>query len=316
MKQNIKLFLSDVSEERKYLLGKDMSRCYLKYRISPLEYFLFNFESLPPKAREEYLSDKVIYMTMAKKVGRKLHDEQLEDKYNFYLIAKDYFKRKAILVSTYKDFASFVDFCMRFHDIIIKPVHSACGHGIYVAHIHSEEEARLAFEKMVSDEDEMIVEELIQQSEEMAVWNSSSVNTIRISSFLSGAKFSILCPFMRTGRKGVVVDNAGQGGLFAAVDADTGLVITDAKDERCNVYKEHPDSHVTYKGWKVPQWNELLAMAEKVHHLFPKHKYVAWDFAHTKNGWVLIEGNWGEFVCQQSTMERGYKKEFINFING
>ena len=25
------------------------------------------------------------------------------------------------------------------------------------------------------------------------------------------------------------------------------------------------------------------------------HIYVGWDFALTDNGWVLIEGNWGQF---------------------
>lgn len=310
----IEKYLPGIGNEQKESIKKDIKQCYLRYKISPTEYFLFNFKKLSPDVRETYISDKYIYMTMGKVVGRKYHDEQLEDKYNFYQLTKNYFKRKAILVKSSKDRDQFDDFVLNAHDIIIKPNTSACGHGIEVAHIYSEGESKLLFDRLCVRGDAYIVEELIHQSKTMASWNPSCVNTIRVSSFLGEKGFHVLCPFIRTGRKGSVVDNGGQGGLYAAIDEISGEVITNGKDEMCNVYVEHPDSHIVYKGWKVPQWEELMSLTKEIHQLFPKHKYIAWDFAHTDNGWVLIEGNWGEFIAQQSTMERGYKKEFLEFI--
>ena len=53
----------------------------------------------------------------------------------------------------------------------------------------------------------------------------------------------------------------------------------------------------------------------KIHSLIKDYPYVGWDFALTETGWVLIEGNWGEFVCQQMTNKRGFKQEFINYLN-
>ena len=310
----IRLHVPDANEKRMVQLRKDIRSSYIKYRISADEYFLFNFESLPANQRKEYLSDKLIYLTMGKLVGRKLHDIQLEDKYNFYLIAKDYFKRGVLFVSKSDDRMRFVDFTTKLHDVIIKPNSSACGNGIRVEHIHDEKSAEQVFNELISRGDEWIVEELIVQSDEMASWNESSVNTIRISSFLNNDRFSILCPFLRTGRKGAIVDNGGQGGIYACIEPETGTIITDGKDEMCHVYSEHPDSHVRYKGWQVPAWKELVELTQNVHMLFPKHKYVGWDFAYTKDGWVLIEGNWGEFIAQQSAMEQGYKKEFMDLI--
>lgn len=310
----IEKYLPGIGNEQKESIKKDLKRCYLHYKISPTEYFLFNFQKLSPDVRETYLSDKFIYMTLGKAVGRKYHDEQLEDKYNFYQLTKNYFKRKAILVKSSNDREQFDDFALSAHNIIIKPNTSACGNGIDVVHVHSKDESELVFNRIMQNGGQWIVEELIQQSDRMSSWNSTCVNTIRVSSFFGEKGFHVLCPFIRTGRKGSVVDNGGQGGLYAAIDENSGEVITNGKDEMCNVYIEHPDSHVVYKGWKVPQWDELMSLTKEIHQLFPKHKYIGWDFAHTNNGWVLIEGNWGEFIAQQSTMERGYKKEFLEFI--
>ena len=54
----------------------------------------------------------------------------------------------------------------------------------------------------------------------------------------------------------------------------------------------------------------------KIHESLPDyHKYVGFDFALTKDkGWVLVEGNWGDFICQQACLERGLKKEFMSLI--
>ena len=149
----------------------------------------------------------------------------------------------------------------------------------------------------------------------MSVWNQSSVNTIRINSFLSNGIFNVLSPFIRTGRKGSIVDNGGQGGIFASVDKLSGKISTCGMDESGNTYTHHPDSGIEYIGWQVPRWEELIQMTEEIHRNMPKHIYVSWDFALTDGGWVLIEGNWGEFVCQQMTNNRGFKKDFLTFLN-
>ncbi len=312
----IKRYMPEATDQEREQAKTDIRHCYLKYKISPTEYFLFDFQKLPPEERASYLSDKMIYMTAGKVIDRKLHDEQLENKYNFYQLTQKYFKRKAILIESVNDWSLFKDFSTEFSDFIIKHNTSGCGSGIRVEHVSNESEGKAVFNRTIHSGNQWIVEELIRQSDDMASWNPSSVNTVRISSFLNRKGFFILCPFIRTGRKGSVVDNGGKGGLYAAIDEKTGRIITDGKDEMCVVYSEHPDSHVVYKGWQIPEWDELLKLAEEIHQLFPKHKYIAWDFAHTDNGWVLVEGNWGEFIAQQSTMKRGYKKEFMDLILG
>lgn len=84
-------------------------------------------------------------------------------------------------------------------------------------------------------------------------------------------------------------------------------------NEHGDLKESHPDSNIKFKGFKVPRWNELVMLATKCHRQIPDHKYVGWDFALTENGWVLLEGNWGQMVVQ-IPMKKGIKKEFISLI--
>lgn len=296
-------------------IKKDIRRCYYKYKISPSEYFLFDFvHKKDDYVRGDFLPDKWIYIIMAQIVGRKIHDVELEDKYRFYQLTKSYFKREVMTVKGERDRQAFVKFSIQQKKVIIKPNSSACGCGIYVATISNELEAKHEFDRMCQHGGKWIIEELITQSSIMASWNSSSVNTVRVSSFLKNGKFHVLCPFIRVGRQGCVVDNGGQGGLYAAIDASTGRIMTDGKDEKNKVHQAHPDSGVHFIGWQVPDWQELMALTEEVHRRMPNHRYIGWDFAHTDSGWVLIEGNWGEFIAQQSTTGVGMKKQFFEYV--
>jgi hypothetical protein len=162
-----------------------------------------------------------------------------------------------------------------------------------------------------------IIEELIQQDPSISSFNSSSVNTVRFPSFKHGNKIVQKYPCIRFGRQGSVVDNAGQGGVFASIDIETGTIITNGFDELGHEYECHPDSKNRFKGFVVPRWNELLEEAKQAHlSLSEKQIYVAFDFALSVNGWVIVEANWGDFVLQQTALKRGLKKEFIQMLEG
>lgn len=101
-----------------------------------------------------------------------------------------------------------------------------------------------------------------------------------------------------------------------SIDSKTGAVCSKGMDELGNVYEEHPDSHVKFENWAVPQWEELVKLSAEVHRKLPKeHIYVGFDFALDKQkGWVVIEGNWGDFICQQSSLGKGLKSQFYKAI--
>lgn len=295
----------------------DIKRCFFKYKTTPTEYFLFKLRSKTNDERKTYLSDSMVMKYAADKNGRRIHDIELNDKYAFYKINRRFFKRDAFLFDSSTIFSEFIEFVLGRNKIIAKPNKSALGNGVEIFIIETKEEAERIFSHLKNSKcSEFILEDVIIQDVRMAAWNQSCVNTIRINSFLNNGHFSVLSPFIRTGRKGSIVDNGGQGGIFASVDEKTGIINTVGMDESGNTYARHPDSDIEYMGWQVPQWRNLMALVEDIHcNNMPGHAYVSWDFALTQSGWVLIEGNWGEFVCQQMTKNRGLKEEFIRSLN-
>ena len=304
-------------ENLKKDLKKDILRCNLYFHAKPSEYFMYDFRHKSMCERRSYLTDKEMLYYLSIKGYRKLHDLELNDKYNFYLLTSDYFKRSIILLDKKFRYIDFEKFVIEKRHVIVKPVYLGTGDGIFIANVTNEVEAKSLYDRIITTLGDCIVEELIHQSAIMAEFNMSSVNTMRVSTFRNKKGVFVHCPTIRTGRAGFVVDNAGCGGITAVVDAVAGTITTDGYDEAGHVYEYHPNSGVKYKGWQVPEWQNLIETAKKIHNdIFPNHPYIGWDFAHTDNGWVLIEGNWGQYIGKQVCMKKGLRKEFIDLLNG
>lgn len=291
----------------------DMIDCYKKYLISPFEYFLYGFkDNKNEDYRASFLSDKYRTRILLKKGGRKLFYE-LSDKYYFYQKTAKYFKRNCILINSASDYNAFKELAKNVKDIFVKPISSTFGDGCCVYDVSDENKIEEAFNDIIKKEGSFLVENRILQSKEMNSWNESSCNTVRLPCFYDGKNVKVLQPFLRTGRKGDVVDNAGHGGMLALIDENSGILLTDAVDKYGNSYKKHPDSGIMYKGWRIPRWNELIETAENLfRECLPQHKYIGFDFALTDKGWVLIEGNWGQFVGQYNGL--GVKESFLTYM--
>ena len=223
--------------------------------------------------------------------------------------------RDFMLIQSENDYPKYEILALKTNRLFFKPNNNCMGRGIFAADISQKSDAKMYFEKIMEAGGEWIVEEPIIQSNTLALWNTSSVNTIRYYSFLDDkGNYSVMPHALRTGRKGTVVDNAGSGGILAAVDPESGEVYTDGVDENGIYYKAHPDSGVHYKGWIVPRWEELCRLVEKSHREYlPNHHYVGWDWALTDEGWTLVEANWGQFIVQYAD-KIGKKKIFLKNI--
>lgn len=302
---------SSLSESELYV---DIKKSYYRYLTTPNEYFLYGFEGRGDGYKASFLSDNLKVRILLKTISEKKYVNELCDKYNFYKLTSRFFKRKMIQVGgeksvSYEDFKKFTS---EHQNLFVKPISSSFGLGAHILKIHRGSDVELLFRKYSNSS--WVMEDLILQSSQMAIWNESSVNTVRLPCILNNGKFNIIDPYFRTGRKGKVIDNGGGGGVFASVDEKTGLVTTDGMDESNVLYQKHPDSGITFKGWQIPQWVELTKLAEEVFRIcFPEHKYIGFDFALTDNGWVLIEGNWGQFLGQYVS-KKGIKEKFIRSL--
>lgn len=312
-------FRPELSQSEQNALKNDILLTYLKDRTRPDEYLLYHYDSKSEIERAEYMPQATKDALLISFYKGDLINTigLLRDKFKFYQLAKDFFKRDVILIGHQtNNLVEFNEFCAKHPRFIAKEVDGGCGVGIKVVEVASYTTVDDLYLDL-STSATWIVEELIQQHKEISAFNESSVNTVRFPSFRHGNKVVAARPCMRFGRKGAVVDNAGQSGVFVSIDIETGIIITDAFDEHGHRYTEHPDSKKVFKGFKVPQWEELIEVARKAHLSLPENQvYVAFDFALSDKGWVVVEGNWGDWVLQQTSLEMGLKNEFIALLRG
>ena len=296
-------------------IRKDIFRCYRICKSKPIEYFLFGLRHYDYAKIKTFITDTEMLYMLSKTGTRKLHDLELNHKGNFWKLCEPYFKRQVMIIANKDDYASFEKMALELGKVICKPISMGCGGGIFIAEIRSTEDAKAIFDKIIAYGGEWIIEEMIKQCTEMASWNPTSVNTVRFHTFKNKDGIHYHTPCFRSGRLGSVVDNAGSGGILALINIDTGKIETLGHDEFGNKCEKHPDSGINYIGWQVPRWKELIEMATEMHMtIMPKHKYIGWDFALTDKGWVIIEGNWGQYLGQQNCTKQGYKAIFEKYL--
>lgn len=318
---NCRQFLSDEQLNDEVFMGamkKDLMRAYLLYGITPDEYFLHDFMNCSEGYKGSILSRKHKDDVCCRKLGKHTHIafDQLKDKWLFYQLAEPFFKRDVCLVDK-DNIQQMQNFLTKHSSFIVKPRRSSSGMGVHVVNVEdfgSEEEL---INRYLSDNvSDWLFEEKIIQSQTMADWHPSSVNTIRVPSIRTKKGCVVILPLFRTGKNGNVVDNChNDGGLMAVPNAQTGVLESDGYDVFTNIVEKHPNSGITFKGWQVPRWQELLETVEALHMSLPKyHKYVGFDFALTDKGWVVVEGNWGNFP-HQVCVKKGIRKEFEKLMN-
>lgn len=72
--------------------------------------------------------------------------------------------------------------------------------------------------------DDFVVQEAIEQHPQLAQFNSTSVNTLRICTYRSveTEEIKVTGALIRIGKQGEIVDNAHAGGVFVGIDLETG----------------------------------------------------------------------------------------------
>ncbi|MFP5407114.1 MAG: sugar-transfer associated ATP-grasp domain-containing protein, partial [Gammaproteobacteria bacterium] len=106
------------------------------------------------------------------------------------------------------------------------------------------------------------------------------------------------------------------GNLVASIDLATGRLskgVSSASREfpLMRSYSNHPDNQHPIEGFQLPDWADLLALAERGHREFSEFWTLGWDVALTDRGPVLIEANpiWATGFLQAAA-GKGMRGEF------
>lgn len=304
-----------INNEEKRTIKYDMVYTKKVYGLSFSEYFMFGIRNKSHKERKSFLNDKerLDYLRL---LGNHTGYKILSDKYETYKYLKKYFKRDVILVNSNENYEEFKRYVEKHPTFVKKPTKASLGHGVGLVNINNNKELNDYFKEFV-DNGPTIIEEKIEQDSKMASFHPKSLNTIRLVTYLDDENnVHIHCPFIKIGQGDSFVDNGGAGGILASIDPITGVITSDGKDELARVYKKHPDSRITIKGFQIPKWEEAIKFANNLAKDFPDTRYVGWDVALSKTSWVLVEGNSRtQFVGQQMPLEKGIKKDLENLID-
>ena len=182
-----------------------------------------------------------------------------------------------------------------YNKLIYKPRAMSGGHGIEVFE-YDDTTIEELYHKL-SSMPVGIIEGYVVQHEEMKKLSLNCVNTIRVVTIqtfddvpgVEKGKVNFVYAGLRMGQGNSHVDNLHSGGMIAVINMDTGIVETDAVNFANHVFKEHPDTKVTIKGFKIPYFEEMKKMIEEAGKDIPG--YFGWDVAITENGPIIIEMN-------------------------
>lgn len=140
-----------------------------------------------------------------------------------------------------------------------------------------------------------IVQAGVEQHEELSRLNPSSLNTIRIVSFLFENEVHILSAILRMGASDARVDNVGAGGFACPILKDGRL--NEVGVNRKAEWRNKNQHGILFKDVTVPSYEKIVETVKREHSKLAHFKLIGWDFSVDKLGDpVFIEYN----VCPGS----------------
>ena len=252
----------------------------------------------------------------------------LRNKWHAYLLLKDAYRREVLLLESEQDFPTFEAFCQRHPTFVVKPVGLGLSLGVRKVDVENANLHTLFDQLFIEIETEnghwnsgtekgVLVEELIEQGEEMAMLHPASVNSVRMLTInLGDGDIRLWYPYVRIGVGGHFISSAATGSIVAGINAGTGVVYSTGFDKLGRITDVHPDTHFTIKGIKIPRWGQLCQKAIEMSKRLPTLRYIGWDFVYDKDGeWIVMEGNENAGISSSQLIHhRGMREEFEQLI--
>lgn len=214
----------------------------------------------------------------------------LIDKASMYEIYAKYIHRDWLLADIDTPEDKIRDFVNRHGKVIVKPVSSDKGNGIYCLNVNDADAVTELIEK--KQQNAYLLEELCVNCEELNTISATSLNTMRLFTLVDAQnEVQIMCAFLRCGRGGAVVDNWCAGGVAYPVDLDTGIISYPGVDALGKKYVIHPGTDKVMPGFEVPRFKEVCDLAKEIISENKKIVYAGLDFAILPDRIEFIEIN-------------------------
>lgn len=275
----------------------DMLWCGLRYGAGYYDYTMFGFYDMKGRERNTYLT-RVRNKKVCELMNQPGFGELFDDKLAFNERFRDFLHRRVLNAET-ATLAELEDFLTGQEAIFAKPNRGTCGNGIEKLRVADFDGAQALLD-YVRERKLPVLEQVLTQHPEMARLHPQSVNTLRIVTDLVDDTVHVAYVVLKVGTGDGFCDNSGQGGVICRVDPESGTVVSVATDDYFQIFEKHPDTGIEFRGFRIPLFDEAVALAKQAARVVPEIAHVGWDVAITPDGPVLIEGNDypGTDLCQ------------------
>ena len=311
---------------------------YWQYGIGTTEEFYNELLGDTDKKKRQYLTFRGRF-DYIDHLNKKEDLHLLNNKWHAYQLLKDAYRREVLLLESEQDFPAFEAFCHHHSSFVLKPI--GLGQSIGVRKVSltpnpspvgegnsKSKNLHTLFNQLFAETEAinshynsairggLLVEELIEQGDEMAVYHPASVNSVRITTINMGdGDIRMWYPVVRIGVGGNFLCSGAAGSFVVGINMCTGITETPGIDELGKITDVHPDTHFNMKGIKIPRWRQLCDKAIDLAERLPTLRYIGWDFVYDKDKeWIVMEGNENAEILSQFVYHRGEREEFEQLI--
>lgn len=286
---------------------------HLRKRWSYRDFLDYRMQEMQPEDIEEFMTADELWAAEGNLNSDGFRDI-FNDKRRFYERFPGYIRRKHMVLESGCEIlleAMFAE-CGR---LIFKPAGMYAGIGVFAA--SSMQELQKSFEEMVREC--YVAEEFLNPVEEYATVYAHSLNTVRITTFMSDdGEPEILFAINQFGSGGSVVDNDDVFGIWAVIDTDTGVVTAaEVNPENGFVNDVHPDTLVPIVGFVNTHFEEMKKLVLLAAKEVPQCRLLGWDVTLRADGMPeIIEGNVSpEMELYQKISRKGLRKVLDKYIS-
>lgn len=333
----VALHCSATGFKNKWRIARDFMSLYAQKGLLADEYLEYDFNKRTESFRKSFLglNEQRIYLDL---LNPQKYYILARNKYFAHKMLEHVGIRKAELYGYYQPEGVFCENERTAHDLpgmlrllqgksvqscVIKATEGSHGDEVFVVrtidYLDSDAQLHLlnGTEKKLSEvlsNTPLLFESLVHQSAQLASLNPSSVNTVRFMTTLyPNGEARLIATFIKIGRAGSCVDNAGTGGnVDACVDTETGTLKFAIRYDGEHQYRDievHPDTLTPINGMTIEHWEEIKQQVLRYQQAFPYIKAAGWDIAITDEGPVVIEVNDFWDRLGQLFLRQGWRNE-------
>ncbi len=258
-----------------------------KYNLKPQKMWYSIFWDRTHEADPRYIPDDLWYGEIVPYFSNTQFRRFGEDKCMHGVWFRDLKRPETIIMnvagvfydSTYKIISreDAVNFCLSNDNYLIKPSIDS-GEGRLIHFFEKDEMNEVDILRYFNELGaNFIVQKSVNQHHVLSRLNESSLNTIRIVSFLFNGKVHILSSILRIGAKGAKVDNVGAGGYACVIKPDGQL--EEKGVNRKSEWVTETNEGIAFKGIKIPAFEKIIHLVKQEHERLAHFKLIGWDFS-------------------------------------